>query len=155
MQTAAVKLPNDMEVLGAYGKALADAGQLKQADDVLSRSYTAERPNWSSMSAQGVVADELGDHVRAQGLYRDALKIAPDEPSIKTNLGLSYALTRQLPLAEQSLREAASSAKADSRVRENLALVLALQGNFPRRKKLNGAICRPLTQPRTSPASGR
>jgi Flp pilus assembly protein TadD len=38
MQAAAVKAPSDMDVLGAYGKALADAGQLQQAADVLSRS---------------------------------------------------------------------------------------------------------------------
>ena len=130
MQVAAVKAPNDFDVLAAYGKALADAGQWKQANDVLSRSYTPERPNWSSMSAQGVVADALGDHDHAQQLYRDALKIAPGEPSILANMGLSFALMRQLPLAEQALREAAASPAADVRVRENLALVLALQGKF-------------------------
>jgi Flp pilus assembly protein TadD len=130
MQTAAVKAPKDMEVLGAYGKALADAGQLQQAADVLSRSYTEERPNWSSMSVQGSIADQLGDHVKAQQFYRDALKIAPAEPNVLSNLGLSYALTKQLPLAEQSLREAAASPRADSRVRDNLALVLSLEGKF-------------------------
>ncbi len=46
MQAAAVKAPSDLEILSAYGKALADAGQLQQAAEVLSRSYTAERPNW-------------------------------------------------------------------------------------------------------------
>jgi Flp pilus assembly protein TadD len=130
MQAAAVKAPKDMEVLGAYGKALADAGQLQQAADVLSRSYTAERPNWSSMSTQGSIADQLGDHKAAQGFYRDALKIAPGEPNVLSNLGLSYALTKQLPLAEQVLREGAASPRADSRVRDNLALVLSLEGKF-------------------------
>jgi Flp pilus assembly protein TadD len=130
MQAAAVKAPKDMEVLGAYGKALADAGQLPQAADVLSRSYTPERPNWSNMSVQGSIADQLGDHAKAQQFYRDALKIAPGEPNILSNLGLSYALTKQLPLAEQVLREAATSARADGRVRDNLALVLSLEGKF-------------------------
>jgi Flp pilus assembly protein TadD len=130
MQSAAVKAPKDMEVLGAYGKALADAGQLQQAADVLSRSYTAERPNWSNMSVQGSIADQLGDHAQAQEYYRDALKIAPGEPVILSNLGLSYALTKQLPLAEQVLRQAADSPRADSRVRDNLALVLSLEGKF-------------------------
>jgi len=130
MQAAAVKTPKDMEVLGAYGKALADAGQLQQAADVLSRSYTPERPNWSSMSVQGSIADQLGDHAKAQDFYRDALKIAPGEPNVLSNLGLSYALTKQLPLAEQVLRQAADSPRADSRVRDNLALVLSLEGKF-------------------------
>jgi len=136
MQAAAVKAPSDMEVLSAYGKALADAGQLQQAADVLSRSYIAERPNWSNMNVQGSVADQLGDHVQAQKYYQDALKIAPGEPTILNNLGLSYALTKQLALAEQTLRQAAESARADSRVRDNFALVLALEGKFGEAEKV-------------------
>lgn len=136
MQAAAVRAPNDMEILSAYGKALADAGQLQQAADVLSHSYTAERPNWSNMNVQGSVADQLGDHAQAQQYYRDALKIAPGEPTVLNNLGLSYALTKQLPLAEQALRQAADNPRADSRVRDNFALVLALEGKFGEAEKV-------------------
>jgi Flp pilus assembly protein TadD len=137
MQAAAVKAPKDDEVLAAYGKALADGGQFQQAADVLSRSYTPDNPNWASMSAQGSVSDQLGDHQKAQELYHDALKISPNEPSVLSNLGLSYALTKQLPLAEESLRLAAAQPKADRRVRDNLALVLALEGKFAEAQKLN------------------
>jgi len=136
MQAAAVKAPKDFDVLGAYGKALADSGQLQQAKDVLSRSYTPERPNWDHMSVQGSVADQLGDHASAQQFYRDALKIAPGEPRVLSNLGLSYALTKQLPLAEETLRQAAASPRADTRIRQNLALVLALEGKFAEAEKI-------------------
>jgi len=136
MEAAAVKAPKDMEVLSAYGKALADAGQLQQAADVLSRSYIAERPNWSNMNVQGSVADQLGDHAQAQKYYQDALKIAPGEPIILNNLGLSYALTKQLPLAERVLRQATDNARSDSRVRDNFALVLALEGKFSEAEKV-------------------
>jgi Flp pilus assembly protein TadD len=136
METAAVKAPNDMEILGAYGKALADAGQLAQADDVLSRSYTPEQPNWSSMNVRGSIADQIGDHAKAQEYYLDALKIAPGEPSILNNLGLSYALSKQLPKAEETLRQAAASPAADSRTRANLGLVLALEGKFAEAEKI-------------------
>ena len=129
-QAAAVKAPKDFEVLGAYGKALADDGQFEQAREVLSRAYAPERPDWTIMSVEGSVADRLGDHDSAQKFYRDALKIAPGEPSILSNLGLSYALTKQLPLAEDALREASASPRADARVRNNLALILALEGKF-------------------------
>ena len=40
------------------------------------------------------------------------------------------ALSRQLPEAERVLREAAASPGADARVRQNLVLVLGLQGRF-------------------------
>jgi Flp pilus assembly protein TadD len=137
MQAAAVKAPNDYEVLGAYGKALADDGQLAQAGDVLSRSYPPEDPNWSDMSAQGVVADRLGDHEAAQELYRNALKIVPNEPTVLNNLGLSYLLAKKIPQAEETLRRAAAQPGADHRVRDNLALVLSLEGKFAEGEKLS------------------
>jgi Flp pilus assembly protein TadD len=130
IQTAAIKTPRDFDVLGEYGKALADAGQLPQAKDVLSRAYTPDAPRWDVMSAQGVVADRLGDHAAAMQFYRDALKIAPGEPSVLTNMGLSLALAKHLPEAEQVLKQAAASPKADARMRGDLALVLALEGKF-------------------------
>jgi Flp pilus assembly protein TadD len=128
MQTAAVKTPKDEEVLGEYGKALADAGQLGQAKDVLSRAYTPDNPRWDVMSVQGAVADEMGDHAGAMQFYRDALKIAPGEPGVLTNMGLSLALSGHLPEAESALRQAVASPKADARMRGDLALVLALEG---------------------------
>ena len=136
IESAAIKAPKDMDILGAYGKALADDGQLQQAADVLSRSYVPENPDWSDLSAQGSVADQLGDHAAAQEFYLNALKIAPNEPGLLNNLGLSYLLTKQLPKAEQTLRLAASKPSADQRVRANLALVLALEGKFAESEKV-------------------
>ena len=130
MQAAAVKAPKDFEVLGEYGKALADKGELAQAKDVLSRSYPVDRPIWTLLSVQGSVADRLDDHEQAQAFYREALKIAPDEPGVLSNLGLSYALSKRLGLAEETLRQASANPKADARERQNLALILALEGKF-------------------------
>ena len=137
MQAAAVKAPKDFEVLGAYGKALADDGQYLQAKDVLTRAYPAERPNWTVMSVQGTVEDRLDDHLGAQRFYREALKITPGDPSVLSNLGLSYALTKQLGLAEDALRQASASPRADARVRQNLALVLALDGKFAEAEQIS------------------
>jgi Flp pilus assembly protein TadD len=137
MQAAAVKAPKDFEVLGAYGRALADIGELLQAKDVLSRAYPSERPDWKVLSVQGTVDDRLDDHTGAQRFYREALKIAPDEPSVLNNLGISYALTKKLDLAEDTLRQAAASPRADARVRQNLALVLALEGKFAKAEEVS------------------
>ena len=130
MQNIALKNPNDMEVLGEYGKALADAGRFQEAAEVLPRAHRPEMPNWHILSVQGTVADQLGDHAQAQNYYAAALKIMPNEPTILSNLGLSYALTKNLTKAEDILRLAASQRGADLRVRQNLALVLALEGKF-------------------------
>ncbi len=130
MQTAAIKAPKDEAVLGEYGKALADAGEFAQARDVLTRAYTPDNPRWDVMSVQGAVADQMGDHAAAMQFYREALKIAPGEPGVLTNMGLSLALSRQLPEAEHALRDAAANPKAGPRTRGDLALVLALEGKF-------------------------
>ena len=130
LQRLAVKNPHDMEVLAAYGKALADAGRLQEAQDVLGRSHTPERPNWSVLSAQGSVADQLGDHAGARAFYVAALKIVPNQPQVLSNLGLSYALEHRLADAEEALRHAVSQPTADMRERQNLALVLSLEGKY-------------------------
>jgi Flp pilus assembly protein TadD len=76
------------------------------------------------------VYDQLGQHEDAQRYYATALKIAPEEPSVLSNLGLSYALSKNLPEAETVLKRAAARRSADPRVRQNLALVVGLQGRF-------------------------
>jgi len=130
LQQAAIRSPSNGELLAAYGKALAEAGRYKEAEEVLGRAHTPERPDWRILSAQGAVADQVGDHPLAQRYYEAALKIAPGEPNVLSNLGLSYALSKRLPEAEQALREADSHPEADGRVRQNLALVFGLQGKL-------------------------
>lgn len=137
LQTTTLRHPNDRELLGAYGKALVDAGRLAEAEPVLANASPPERPDWTIMSTQGQIADQLGNHAKAQALYEEALKIAPNEPRLLSNLGLSYALSKNLQLAEQTLRAAAADPRADARVRQNFALVLALQGKFPEAEQVS------------------
>src|SRR4029077_16888299 len=66
----------------------------------------------------------------AQRYYSSALKMAPDDPSVLSNLGLSYALSKDLPKAGPALRRGVAQRGADPRVRQNLALVVGLQGRF-------------------------
>jgi Flp pilus assembly protein TadD len=46
-------------------------------------------------------------------------------------------LTKKLDLAEDTLRQAAASPRADARVRQNLALVLALEGKFAKAEEVS------------------
>jgi Flp pilus assembly protein TadD len=130
LEQASLTNPNNMVLLGAYGRALADVGHYKQALEVLERSHTPDQPDWRILSAQGAVLDQLGRHQDAQRYYSSALKIVPEEPSVLSNLGLSYALAKNLPQAEATLRRASANGSADPRVRQNLALVVGLQGRF-------------------------
>jgi len=130
LEQATIVHPNHRALLGAYGKALADNGNYQQALGVLGRAHTPEQPDWRILSAQGAVLDQMGRHGEAQRYYSSALKIVPDEPSVLSNLGLSYALSKDLRQAETTLKRAATGRTADPRVRQNLALVVGLQGRF-------------------------
>ena len=130
LETAALHNPENPALLGAYGRALADAGNFKQAMEVLDRAHSPDQPDWRIFSVQGAVMDQMGRHTEAQRYYASALKIMPDEPSVLSNLGLSYALSKDLKRAENTLRRASAIGSADKRVRQNLALVVGLQGRF-------------------------
>jgi Flp pilus assembly protein TadD len=130
LEQATIAHPSNKALLAGYGRALADNGNFQQAFDVLSRAHTPDDPDWRILSAQGTALDQLGRYDEARQYYGSALKIAPEEPSVLSNLGLSYVLSKDLPKAEETLRRAHSRAAADPRVRQNLGLVVGLQGRF-------------------------
>ena len=130
LEQASINNPRNNTVLGAYGRALADTGNFAQALDVLGRSHTPDQPDWRILNVQGAVLDQMGRHDEARRHYQSALKIVPGEPSVMSNLGLSYALSKNLPQAEATLRQANAAGNREPRVRQNLALVVGLQGRF-------------------------
>lgn len=130
MQQVAIANPSDRNVLAAYGKAQAAAGQLEQALNTILRAQTPDRPDWRLKSAEGAILDQLGRSGEARQRYREALDLQPNEPSVLSNLGMSYILAKDLKTAETYLRSAVSQPGADSSVRQNLALTVGLQGRF-------------------------
>src|ERR1700722_9087045 len=130
LEQATIAHPGDKALLAVYGRALADNGNFQQAFDILSPAHSPDNPDWRILSVQGTVLDQLGRHDEARRYYTSALNIVPGEPSVLSNLGLSYVLSKNLPKAEEILRQAYGSGKADARVRQNLALVVGLQGRF-------------------------
>ncbi|WP_050387289.1 tetratricopeptide repeat protein [Bradyrhizobium pachyrhizi] len=130
LEQATIANPGNKALLAAYGRALADNGNSQAAFDVLSRAHSPDNPDWRILSVQGTTLDKMNRHEEARRYYASALRLAPDEPSVLSNLGLSYMLTKDLPKAEETLRQAYASARADTRIRQNLALVVGLQGRF-------------------------
>src|SRR3546814_4192879 len=85
-------------------------------------AYEMRISDWSSDVCSSDL--QMGRHDEAQRHYSSALKIAPNEPSVLSNLGLSYALQKNLRRAESTLRRAAAQPGAKPKVRQNLALVV-------------------------------
>ena len=136
LEQATIAHSGNKALLAGYGRALADNGNFQQAFDVLGRAHTPDNPDWRILSAQGAVLDQLGRFEEARQYYSSALKITPDQPSVLSNLGLSYVLSKDLPQAEETLRRAHSRAGNDARVRANLALVVGLRGNMAEAEKI-------------------
>jgi Flp pilus assembly protein TadD len=136
LEQAAIVHPGDRALLAAYGRALVDNGNYQQGFDTLGRAHTPDNPDWHILSVQGTALDRLGRHEEARRYYSNALKIKPDEPSVLSNLGMSYVLSKQLAQAEEALRRAHEGAQSDTRIRQNLALAIGLQGRLPEAESL-------------------
>lgn len=136
MRQAAIDHSTDRTVLAAYGKALAGAGEFTAALDAIQRAQDPTVPDWRLVSAEGAIYDQTGRPQQARERYQRALDIAPGEPSVLSNLAMSHMLANDLPTAERYLRQAVNHPAADSRVRQNLALVVGLQGRFDEARQI-------------------
>src|SRR6185369_13602761 len=118
LEQATIANPGNKALLAQYGRALADNGNFQQAFDVLSKAHAPDNPDWRLLSVQGTALDQMGRHEEARSYYASALKIMPGDPGVLSNLGLSYMLSRDLPKAEEALRQAYASPRASTRVRQ-------------------------------------
>lgn len=135
------KHPSDGRLLNIYGKELLQAGKAADAAALLQRAAKTNSADWRTYSALGSACDQLGRHEEARRNYAQALVLSPGEVTVLNNLGMSYALQSDLPKAEETLREASKSEKGrqDPRLRQNLALVVGLQGRFEEARTIASA----------------
>lgn len=129
----------DGDLAVAYAKALAEAGRFQQGLTVIEGAIDPALPDWNALSVKGAILDQSGRNEEARRYYQQALQIAPGQASLYANLGLSYAMTNELAEAELQLRKAVRLPGANSRIRQNLALVVGLQGRFEESKALFAA----------------
>ena len=131
--------PNDPDIAIAYAKALTADGRFEQSLGVLERVIRPDAPDWNALLVKGAALDQLGRNQEARQVYGQALAMAPGEASIEANLGLSYAMTNELAQAERHLRRAAQMAGTTTKIRQNLALIVGLQGRFDEARTLYAA----------------
>jgi Flp pilus assembly protein TadD len=130
LEAALAAHPNDIDLKIAYAKALTAAGRFDQALNVADDSIDPASPDWNALLVKGAILDQNGRNEEARALYTQALLIAPGEASLEANIGLSFAMTNDLDQAEAHLRKAVSLRGATSQIRQNLALVICLEGRF-------------------------
>ncbi len=124
--------PDNAKLAGLYGRRLVAAGRSTEAITVLERAAESSNSDWRIHSALGSAYDQQGSYQKARAQYEKALAADPQNLSVMNNLGMSYALEGNLKQAEAALRQADSlpRSKSEPRIRQNLALVVGLQGRF-------------------------
>ncbi|MBA5724518.1 tetratricopeptide repeat protein [Liberibacter sp. Z1] len=130
MQQIIIQNPNDRSTLSEYGKALAAAGYLEEALAAIERAQTPDMPDWKLISAKASILSQMGRYHEARTQFNNALDFAPNEPSILSNMAMSYLLEGNIQKSEENLRIASAMQGANSSVRQNLALVVGLQGRI-------------------------
>lgn len=139
LEQAVLGHPGDVALTIAYAKALTAAGRFEQSLTVISAVIRPDAPDWNALLVQGATLDQMGQHDSARKVYAQAAVIAPGEASIEANMGLSFAMTNDLARAEQHLRRAVQMRGASTQTRQNLALVVGLQGRFNEARALYAA----------------
>ncbi len=124
--------PDNGKLAGIYGRKLVAEGRSEEAIPVLERAAAGKGADWRVHSALGSAYDQQGLYQKARPHYQTALAADPQNLSVMNNLGMSYALEGNLKQAEATLREADAlpRSKSEPRIRQNLALVVGLQGRF-------------------------
>jgi Flp pilus assembly protein TadD len=84
----------------------------------------------------GVIYDRLERPDLAATAYQAALAITPGDSAVLSNYGISVAMAGDLPRAETLLRQAVQNPIAPPQARQNLALVVGLQGRFSESEQL-------------------
>jgi Flp pilus assembly protein TadD len=141
LKTISVGHPNDGPLQAKMGKQLLAAGRIGEATAMLERAAAQPSVDWKTLSALGTAYDQQGSYTQARAKYQQALSLKPNELSIENNMAMSYALEGKLPDAEKLLRSAMTQPGVDGqpRVRQNLALVVGLQGRFDEARQIASA----------------
>lgn len=136
MMKTAPRVPDNADVNLETGRALIEADRAFEAVRYVENALTARKRDWRALSVYGVALDQIGEHKLAREKYDAALLIKPDAVSVMSNKGLSYAMSGDLNAAISTLQLAAISRNADTRIRQNFALVLAIKGDLPQAERL-------------------
>jgi Flp pilus assembly protein TadD len=138
LRTVSVRNPENGEVQAQLGKQFLSSGHTADAITALEKATTTPGASAQTFSALGSAYDQQGRYDLARQNYTTALNLKPGDVSVTNNLAMSHALEGKLPDAERLLRAALAQpgSKDVPRIRQNLALVVGLQGRFDEARKI-------------------
>jgi Flp pilus assembly protein TadD len=136
LQQASLISGSDKRVASEYGRLALEMDQVSVAKKLLEVADDPGNPDWRVVLARGTVLAKEGRYREAIGFYERAQALQPGHPSVVNNLALAYAMSGDAGKGEELLRQASTSSEANPKVRQNLALVLGLQGKYDESTKV-------------------
>lgn len=103
---APFKNAKDPDLLNAYGIALADTGQMREAIAEFEKALMIDKTNAVSYQNLGIVALRVGDIPRAEAYLNRALSMNKDLPLALNTLGVLHARKNELPQAVTAWKRA-------------------------------------------------
>jgi Flp pilus assembly protein TadD len=131
-----VSAPANLEALLESARAKIGGGQAFYAIELLKRAQAAAPKDWRPLSLLGVALEQTQRPDEARQAFDQALALSPDNPAVLSNLALFHAAHGDAAQAETLLRRAVSRPGAEAQERQNLALVLGLQGKLAEAERL-------------------
>lgn len=122
--------PNNLDALLELGRAHIARGQAFYGVAPLEQARQLAPRDWRPYSLLGVAYEQVRRTDDARAAWNQALALSPDNPDVLTNAATAALTHGDAPGAETLLRRAVAQPTASAKVRQNLAMVLGLQGKM-------------------------
>jgi Flp pilus assembly protein TadD len=130
--------PNDSDLLRGLAAIYVVTGLPNPAISKLDAALAARPGDADALLDKAVALDLQGHHAEAQRLYRQILARAPDDPVVSNDLAVSLLIEGRTREAQAVLAPFAESDGIPERLRINLGLICAANGNAEAAKRLLG-----------------
>jgi Flp pilus assembly protein TadD len=136
LQQASIIHGTDKKLAADYGRLALELDQIGVAKKLLAVADDPTNPDWRIVLARGTALAKEGSYREAITFYERAQALQPGHPSVLNNLALAYTMSGEPERGEQLLRQASAGGNENAKVRQNLALVLGLQGKYDEATKI-------------------
>ena len=128
--------PDNTDALLAAARAHIAGNNAFYAIDPLKHLSELKPNDWQAWSLLGVAYDQTKRPEDAAAAWQTALKLSPNNPAVLTNLAMARLTAGDLAGAEPLLRTAVAQKNATIQERQDLALVLGLEGKMAEAEQL-------------------
>jgi Flp pilus assembly protein TadD len=131
-----VMQPNNYEALLESARDRIAQNHGFYAIDPAQRAAALQPHDWRPVSLQAIALEQSERDSEALAAHQKALALAPNNPATLSNLGMYFATHGDRAQAETLLRRAADAPGAGAQERQNLALVLGMEGRIDEAERL-------------------